>query len=253
MNRREMIKMTGAAAVGATVLGVPVGANAQENGISSNNPKRRLKVMAIGAHPDDPETCCGGTMCLLADAGHDVVCVYLTRGEAGIAGKSHEEAAAIRVVESENACKVTGARHIFMSQVDGNTEVNLERYKEMRELIDRENPDIVMTHWPLDGHRDHACCGILVMDAWRRLDRRFKLFYFEAMSGTQSQMFHPTHWVNIESVLERKHEACNCHVSQHMDEVYLWHATMEHFRGLECRCQAAEAFAQHSDALPTLL
>ena len=75
-----------------------------------------------------------------------MVCVYLTRGEAGIAGKSHSEAAAIRVVESENACKVTGARHIFMNQVDGNTEVNLERYKEMRELIDRENPDIVMTH-----------------------------------------------------------------------------------------------------------
>ena len=146
MNRREMIKMTGAAAVGATVLGVPVGASAQEN--NSAKPKRRLKVLAIGAHPDDPETCCGGTMCLFTEAGHEVVCVYLTRGEAGIEGKSHNEAAAIRVVESENACKVTGARHIFMSQVDGNTEVNLERYKEMRELIDRENPDIVMTHWP---------------------------------------------------------------------------------------------------------
>jgi LmbE family N-acetylglucosaminyl deacetylase len=182
-----------------------------------------------------------------------VVCVYLTRGEAGIAGKSHEEAAAIRVVESENACKVTGARHIFMSQVDGNTEVNLERYKEMRDLIDRENPDIVMTHWPLDGHRDHAICGILVMDAWRRLDRRFKLFYFEAMSGTQSQMFHPTHWVNIERVLERKHQACMCHVSQGMKELYDgWHTTMERFRGIESRCPAAEAFALHSDALTTL-
>ena len=174
MNRREMIKMTGVAAVGATVLGLPVGASAQENSDNRANPTRkRLKVLAIGAHPDDPETCCGGTMCLLTEAGHEVVCVYLTRGEAGIPGMSHSEAAAVRVVESENACKVTGARHIFMSQVDGNTEVNLDRYKEMRELIDRENPDVVLTHWPLDGHRDHACCGILVMDAWRRLDRRF--------------------------------------------------------------------------------
>ena len=187
-----MIKMTGAAAMGAAALGLPLGANAQQNNQSSGNTaKRRLKVLAIGAHPDDPETCCGGTMCLFTEAGHEVVCVYLTRGEAGIAGMSHDEAAAVRVVESENACKVTGARHIFMSQVDGNTEVNLERYKEMRELIDRENPDIVMTHWPLDGHRDHACCGILVMDAWRRLDRRFKLFYFEAMSGTQARCSTP--------------------------------------------------------------
>ena len=99
-----MIKMTGAAAVGATVLGVPVESIAQENGANSKNSKRRLKVLAIGAHPDDPETCCGGTMCLLTDAGHEVVCVYLTRGEAGIKGMSHSEAAAIRVVESENAC-----------------------------------------------------------------------------------------------------------------------------------------------------
>ncbi|MBO4803683.1 MAG: PIG-L family deacetylase, partial [Muribaculaceae bacterium] len=98
MNRREMIKMTGAAAMGATVLGVPLGAAAQESEDNSLKPAgRRLKVLAIGAHPDDPETCCGGTMCLLTEAGHEVVCVYLTRGEAGIAGMSHDEAAAIRV------------------------------------------------------------------------------------------------------------------------------------------------------------
>ena len=249
-----MIKMTGTAAVGATVLGLPVGATAQQHNSDQHpTPRKRLKVLAIGAHPDDPETCCGGTMCLLSDAGHDVVCVYLTRGEAGIAGKSHSEAAAIRVIESENACKVTGARHIFMNQVDGNTEVNLERYKEMRELIEKEDPDIVMTHWPIDAHRDHAACGMLVLDAWRRLDRRFKLYYFEAMSGTQSQMFHPTHWVDIESVLERKHEACRCHVSQGMDDLLEeWHIKMELFRGIECRCYAAEAFALHSTALPTL-
>ena len=244
-----MIKNMGAAALGATILGLP--AMASDNGKIVDT--RRRKVLVIGAHPDDPETGCGGTMCLLADAGHEVVCVYLTRGEAGIAGKSHDEAAAIRVVESENACRITGARHIFMSQIDGNTQVNLERYKEMRELIDRENPDIVMTHWPIDAHRDHAACGMLVLDAWRRLDRRFKLYYFEAMSGTQSQMFHPTHWVNIESVLERKHEACNCHVSQHMDDIYDgWHTKMELFRGIESRCGAAEAFALHSEPLPIL-
>lgn len=246
MNRREMIKMTGTAALGATVLGIPVGANA------AAIDRRRRKVLVIGAHPDDPETGCGGTICLLTDSGHDVVCVYLTRGEAGIAGKSHAEAAAIRVKESENACEITGARHIFMNQIDGNTVVDLEHYKEMRDLIEQENPDIVLTHWPIDAHRDHAVCGMLVLDAWRRLDRSFQLYYFEVMSGEQSQMFHPTHWVDIESVQQRKREACNCHVSQHMDDIYEWHTTMERFRGLESRCLAAEAFALHSTALAGL-
>ena len=242
-----MLKMAGTAALGAAVLGIPAVAGAQV-------PQRqRRKILVIGAHPDDPETGCGGTMCLLADAGHDVVSVYLTRGEAGIPGKSHDEAAAIRVKEAEAACALTGARHIFMNQVDGSTEVNLERYREMRELIDRENPDVVLTHWPIDAHRDHAVCGTLVLDAWRRLDRQFQLYYFEVMTGEQTQMFRPTHWVDISAVQQRKREACMCHKSQNLDPIYDgWHTPMEHFRGIESRCQAAEAFALHTAPLPAL-
>ncbi|MCQ2289451.1 MAG: PIG-L family deacetylase [Muribaculaceae bacterium] len=56
------------------------------------------KALFIGAHPDDPETCAGGTMILLKQLGCDVVSVYLTAGESGIKGKTHEEAAAIRRV-----------------------------------------------------------------------------------------------------------------------------------------------------------
>ena len=239
--------MAGTAAVGATVLGVPMNLNAQEPG-----ERRRRKLMVIGAHPDDPETCAGGTTCRFAEAGHGALRGHRTRGEAGIEGMGPDEAAAIRVKECTRACEITGARHIFMDQIDGNTEVNVKRYKEMRDLLEREKPDIVITHWPIDSHRDHAACGMLVLDAWRRVGRTFTLYYCEAMSGTQSQMFHPTHWVNIESVLERKHQACNCHVSQHMDDIYLWHGPMEKFRGLECRCEAAEAFAIHTTGLPTL-
>ncbi|MBR1543815.1 MAG: PIG-L family deacetylase [Muribaculaceae bacterium] len=244
MNRREMIKTAGMAAVGATVLGVPMTTMAADGA-----PTQKKKLMVIGAHPDDPETIAGGVMCLFTQAGHEVVCVYLTRGEAGIAGMSHSEAAAVRVKECEAACAVTGARYIFMDQIDGNTEVNLQRYKEMREMIERENPDIVITHWPIDSHRDHAACGMLVLDAWRRLGRKFKLYYAEAMSGDQSQMFHPTTWVNIGPVVEQKHKACYCHVSQHMDDLYSgWHEHMERFRGIECRCKYAEAFALHTTA-----
>lgn len=252
-----MIRTTGLAAAGTMLLGLPVPAlAATSNKLNEDtfpSPNSGGKVLVIGAHPDDPETGCGGTMILLKQAGYDVVCVYLTRGEAGIAGKSHAEAAAIRVRESENACKVTGARHIFMNQIDGNTEVSLDRYREMRELIAREDPVMVLTHWPIDAHRDHAVCGMLVLDAWRRLDRKFKLFYFEVMSGEQSQMFVPTHIVDITSVAEQKRKACDCHVSQGIDALYDgWHTTMERFRGLQGRCQYGEAFAQHDGARPLL-
>ena len=93
------------------------------------------KVLVIGAHPDDPETMCGGTMLRLKELGAEVVSVYLTSGEAGIRGKSHEEARAIRQEEAKNACAVMGVRSIFLTQIDGNAEVNKERYAEMKALI----------------------------------------------------------------------------------------------------------------------
>ena len=262
MNRREALKAAGGAAAVTILGGIPIlgkatnagdtaAANADTqpaaNAASTPSAGSKRKILVIGAHPDDPETGAGGTICLLTQAGHQVVCVYLTRGEAGIRGKSHSEAAAIREKEAINACAVTGASYIFMDQIDGSTEINRRRYDEMRELIEKETPDVVITHWPIDSHRDHAICGALVLDAWRRLDRSFELYYFEVMTGTQTQMFHPTEWVNIESVLDRKYKACYCHESQQLEEVMKdWHGPMERFRGIECRCNAAEAFVHHT-------
>ena len=167
-----MLKAAGGAAALTILGGIPLACGKQGAAAGPLPKGKRKKILVIGAHPDDPETAAGGTICLLTDAGHEVVCVYLTRGEAGIPGKSHEEAAAIRVKEAEAACAMTGARPLFMDQVDGATEVNLDRYREMREMLEREKPDVVITHWPIDSHRDHAACGMLVLDhgdAWDAL------------------------------------------------------------------------------------
>jgi len=58
-----------------------------------SGPARALHVVCVGAHPDDPESGCGGTLARYSESGHRVTIVYLTRGEAGIRGKSHEESA----------------------------------------------------------------------------------------------------------------------------------------------------------------
>ena len=68
------------------------------------------KVLVIGAHPDDPETMCGGTMIKLREMGVEVVSVYFTGGEAGIPGKSYEESRTIRTTEAKKACDVMGVR-----------------------------------------------------------------------------------------------------------------------------------------------
>ena len=238
MDRRNMLKMTGAALAGTSLLGMPAWGK-ETNG----HTERARKALIIGAHPDDPETACGGTMILLKQAGYEVVSVYLTKGEAGIVGKTHEESAAIRVKEATCASQTLGARPVFMTQIDGNTEINKGRYIEMRELIAAEKPDIVFTHWPIDSHADHRVCSLLVYDAWRRLGYNFELYYFEVMSGMQTTLFQPTDYVDISEVADQKWEACFCHASQDMKALYDdWHLTMEQFRGLEFRCKRAEAF-----------
>ena len=213
----------------------------------------QLKILVFGAHPDDPETGCGGTILRLRRAGHNVVSVYLTRGEAGIHGKSSDETAQIRTKEAENACRILDVRLNFMDQIDGNCEINANEYEKTFMLIKKEEPDIAFTHWPIDAHRDHRVCSLLVFDSWPRLEKSFSLYYYEVMSGKQSRNFNPTDFVNIESILEEKRNACFAHKSQGMEYIYdMCHRPMEEFRGSEAGCKYAEAFI-HQTQSPRIL
>lgn len=241
-SRRKLLKKSGFLAAGLTTINLP----GLASGLQDHPDSARLKLLVAGAHPDDPETGCGGVMARYAKNGNEVVSVYLTRGEAGISGKTHAEAAAIRTEEAKKACKILNASPVFAGQIDGGTEINGTRYDEMYKIIEKENPDIVLTHWPVDTHRDHRICSLLVYDVWLRLNKKFALYYFEVMTGEQSQNFNPTDFVDITEVIDIKHEACYQHVSQHIKEDYengrILHDKMEVFRGMEGGSKYAEAF-----------
>ena len=204
--------------------------------------QKKLKIVVAGAHPDDPESSSGGTMALYADAGHEVVSLYLTRGEAGIHGKSHEEAAKIRSAEAEEACRILHARPVFLTQIDGSTELNAERYDEAWAVIKSERPDILITHWPIDSHRDHRIMSLLMYDAWLRAKKKFELFYFEVEAGHQTE------------TENRKRRACYAHQSQNAEKgFYVLHDEMNRFRGQEAGVDHAEAFIRHNQSGKGLL
>jgi len=230
----------------AGALGLPlVGAVAEGSPDGAPTNERKLKVMVAGGHPDDPESGCGGTIARYTDLGHEVVAMYLTRGEAGIEGKSHTEAAAIRTAEARKACEILKARSAFAGQVNGDTVVSRARYEEFRKMLEAEHPDLVFTHWPIDTHPDHRAISLLVYDAWLRGGKKFALYYFEVMSGSQTQQFSPTHYVDITATEARKRAACFAHKSQKPAEWYSLHEEMNRFRGMECGRKFAEAFVRH--------
>jgi LmbE family N-acetylglucosaminyl deacetylase len=218
-------------------LAVPLVAHAQASA------ERRLKVVCVGGHPDDPESGCGGTLARYAAAGHAVTILYLTRGEAGIAGKSHDEAATIRTAEAETACKILGAKPVFAGQIDGSTVVDAKATETFMALLSSERPDIVFTQWPIDTHADHQAASLLTFRTWSRGGRKFEIYYYEVNLGSQTMDFHPTDYVDITAVREKKKAALFAHKSQNGEEIYRrHHEVMEGIRGRESGRAAAEAF-----------
>jgi LmbE family N-acetylglucosaminyl deacetylase len=205
---------------------------------------RPLNVVCVGAHPDDPETGCGGTLAAYAELGHRTTIVYLTRGERGIPGKSLDEAAAVRTKEADEACRILGARAVFAGQIDGATELSGPRAAQFAALLVAEKPDVVFAQWPLDTHPDHQVAAQLTLRAWLGADRRFALYFFEVDTGHQSLGFAPTDYVDVTGHREKKKASLLAHRSQHGDEILRQHVqVMEAFRGREAGVAAAEAFS----------
>jgi N-acetylglucosamine malate deacetylase 1 len=234
ISRRDL--MAGLA-TGAVTLGLPM----PEARAADKEPKaRKLKVIVAGGHPDDPESCAGGTVARYTDEGHEVVCLYLTKGEAQN-GKKAEENVATRTAQAKKACEILRARPRYAGQIDAATEINPTRYDAFRKVLEDEKPDIVFTHWPIDYHRDHRATSMLVLDAWFASGKKFELFYFEGHGGAHRLLFQPTHYVDITKTEKRKKEACLVHNSG--PNIYdKYHDLMNRFRGLECGCEYAEAF-----------
>jgi LmbE family N-acetylglucosaminyl deacetylase len=208
-----------------------------------------LKIACVGAHPGDPEAGPGGTLATFAAAGHSVTNIYFTRGEAGISGKSHDEAAAIRTDEAVAACKILGAKPVFAGQIDGSSVVSNEWVARMEQLIANEKPDLVFAHWPIDSHKDHQCASLLTLQVWMRARVKFDLYFFEVGTGVETMTFHPTDYVDITGVQELKRRAVFCHASQSPPEIYKPgvpgnQAIMEEYRGMQMGVKAAEAFVK---------
>lgn len=216
---------------------------------AANTSQKKLQIVCVGAHPGDPEFGCGGTMARYAMAGHSVTFLYLTRGEAYDPSKSFSEAAALRTKEAETSCALLHVKPLFAGQIDGNTVLDKERNEAMTKLILSETPDLVFTHWPLDSHPDHQVSGLLTLTAWVRSGKKFRLYFYEVNTGSETMEFTPTDYVDISDVRDLKKQAMFAHKSQGPEEVYNnWFRTMEEFRGLEAGVKAAEGFLHFSGA-----
>lgn len=108
-------------------------------------------VIAIGAHPDDVEFSCGGSVASLASLGYNVVIADLTRGELGSRGTPE-----IRRQEAENAAKILGvSQRVNLGLPDGNITNSIEQITAIVRLLRRFRPKILLIPSEFDRHIDH--------------------------------------------------------------------------------------------------
>ncbi len=201
---------------------------------------RKPKVVVTGGHPGDPEYGCGGTIARYTDLGHEVVLLYLNEGVP--AGKPRD---GVRVAEARRACELLKARPLFAEQVDGDAVVDRDHYEAFRTILNREQPDVVFTHWPIDNHADHRAMSMLVYDAWLHVGKSFALFYYEVSNGEDTVQFAPTHYVDITANELKKRRACFTHASQSPEKYYALQEQITRMRGIERGCRHAEEFIRH--------
>ena len=206
----------------------------------------RLKVVVAGGHPGDPECGCAGTIARFSDLGHEVVLLYLNRGEGYCGGASLGQCASIRTAEAREACRILKARAVFAGQTDGRAIVDAPHYDAFARILESENPNAVFTQWPVDSHRDHRALAALTLDAWLHGGRKFALYYYEVAEDTA--MFAPSEYVDITMVESRRRAACYAHTSQQPDKWYPKQVAITKSRGAAAGFSQAEAFLCHPES-----
>jgi LmbE family N-acetylglucosaminyl deacetylase len=201
---------------------------------------RKLRVVVFGAHPDDPESGCGGLIALLTKAGHEVIVGYATcyRGERKI-GKEPE--GMVRRREAAAACRTLGATPHFFDYAHEKLAADSATLKAVADWLKKVQPDIVLTHWPLDTHPNHHVTSSLVWQCYLR-ESTWSLYFFEVETDLQTMNFRPELYLPIENVRGKKQEALNCHRSQQPDAIWTLHDTMHRRRGDESGVKYAEAY-----------
>jgi LmbE family N-acetylglucosaminyl deacetylase len=176
-----------------------------------------------------------------------VTLLYLNRGEKGC-GPARSDCSAVRTKEAEAACRILNATPSFGQQIDGESVVNNAAYASFEALIATQQPELLITHWPVDNHRDHRAMSMLTYEAWRSRRATCSLYYYEVTDGEDTMMFAPTDYVDITRQEPLKRRACFAHASQSPDRFYGIQSKITRFRGAQLGCAEAEAFVRVSSS-----
>lgn len=190
-----------------------------------------MRILAIGAHLDDIEIACGGTLAKAVQAGHAVKVLIMSKSgytnKEGLVQRSDN----VAVQEGMEALHTLGIEDVeildfetkdipFRSDVVNAIDIRMAAFR----------PDVIFTHHPFDTHQAHEGVAKSTIAAARRMNT---LFFYEPItpSGRSYVPFKPSLYVDIETTLDKKISSLKCHKSE-----YNKFGAEDWIEGVRCRC-----------------
>lgn len=221
-----------------------------------------MNILAIGAHPDDIEFLCAGTLMKYRQQGHNIYIALTTSGNTGSNEMdSKDEIAAVREAEQIAAAKYYDAQVRFLRFDDEGLQDTPETRRAVLTAIRWANPDVILTNPPWDPSTDHGMTGRLVTQVLLSvggkqhpadlppIEKSPQVFFWDIPGGLG---FLPEVFVDISEFMDKKLEAITCHKSQNgwmkefMDDDFRDYAqALSRYRGFQCGKDYAEGFVSH--------
>jgi LmbE family N-acetylglucosaminyl deacetylase len=196
----------------------------------------KVRIIMIGAHPDDCDEDGGGTAALFAQMGYAVKFVSVTNGDAGHQTLKGAELAKRRFAEAQEAGKRLGVTYDVLNNHDGQLLPTLEVRLALIRKIREWNADVVIAPRPNDYHPDHRYTGVLVQDAAYMVSvpniapdvpalKKNPVFLYYQDHFQRPNPFRPDIAVDITSVYDKKISGLDAHESQ----MYEWLPWIGHY------------------------
>lgn len=209
------------------------------------NKNKKLKIIAIGAHGDDIELACGGTIAKAVELGHEVTLVIVTG--TGFTDRHGNIIRTSQIAKNEvqDAANVLGVSNVYiLGYQDTEVPYSVDLINELDEIIDKIQPNIIFTHFVFDTHQDHIRTAHSTISAARNQNT---ILLYEPInpSGQGYVPFRPQVYVDISDFIESKTDALKSHSSQYQRYSDTWIKGVKsraQFRGFEMGVDYAECF-----------
>lgn len=185
-----------------------------------------MKILAIGAHPDDIEIYMFGLLLVYLNQGHDVYPLIATDGSLGTVS-INKNLKIIRKKETKNALKKF-KNPIFINEKDGSLSSSNSIIGKLKKNISTISPDLIITHSSSDYHPDHRALSKYVRES---AGFCCPIIYADTLMGVN---FNPNIYIDITQYIEEKLSAIMCHRSQNPEKFVHTTKLLNNFRAGQC-------------------